>query len=49
VEAIDILWFATPEDAIAWTVSDAAYQAAWQLAGIAFGAERLIARPFRVV
>jgi uncharacterized protein (TIGR02118 family) len=49
VQAIDMLWFATPEDAIGWTVSEAAYRAAWQLAGIACGAERLIARPRRVV
>jgi hypothetical protein len=49
VQAIDMLWFATPEDALAWTTSDAAYRAAWQLAGIAGGAERLIARPNKVV
>lgn len=49
VQAIDMLWFASPEDALAWNASEAAYRAAWQLAGIAFGAERLIARPNRVV
>ena len=49
VQAIDMLWFATPEDAIAWTASEGAYRAAWQMAGIAFGSERLIARPHRVV
>jgi uncharacterized protein (TIGR02118 family) len=49
VQAIDMLWFASPEDALAWTGSDAAYRAAWQLSGVAFGAERLIARPNRVV
>jgi hypothetical protein len=49
VQAIDMLWFARPEDALAWTGSDAAYRAAWHLSGVAFGAERLIARPHRVV
>jgi hypothetical protein len=49
VQAIDMLWFATPEDALAWTGSDAAYRAAWQLSGVVFGAERLIARPHRVL
>jgi hypothetical protein len=49
VQAIDILWFATPQDALAWTSSDAAYRAAWHLAGVAAGSERLIARPNRVV
>ena len=49
VQAIDMLWFAGPEDALAWNSSDAAYRAAWHLAGVAFGAERLIARPNRVV
>jgi uncharacterized protein (TIGR02118 family) len=49
VQAIDMLWFARPEDALAWTGSDAAHRAAWHLSGVAFGAERLIARPHRVV
>ncbi len=49
VQAVDMLWFATPQDAIAWTTSDAAYRAAWQLAGVAAGTERLIARPHKVV
>jgi uncharacterized protein (TIGR02118 family) len=49
VEAIDILWFAAPQDANAWTSSDAAYRAAWHLAGVAAGTERLIARPFKVL
>ncbi len=48
-QAIDMLWFPSPEDALAWTASEAAYRAAWHLAGVAFGAERLIARPNRVV
>jgi len=49
VQAIDMLWFASPEEALAWNASEAAYRAAWLLAGLAFGAERLIARPNRVV
>ena len=49
LQAIDMLWFAKPEDALAWIGSDAAYRAAWQLAGIAGGTERLIARPNKVV
>jgi uncharacterized protein (TIGR02118 family) len=49
VQAIDMLWFASPEDALAWIGSDTAYNAAWQLSGVAFGTERLIARPNRVV
>jgi hypothetical protein len=49
VQAIDMLWFAKAEDALAWTGSDAAYRASWQLAGIASGTERLIARPHKVV
>jgi hypothetical protein len=32
-----------------WIGSDAANAAAWHLAGIAFGSERLIARPHKVV
>jgi hypothetical protein len=49
VQAVDLLWFATPEDAMGWTASDAANRAAWHLAGVAAGTERLIARPDRVV
>lgn len=49
VQAIDMLWFAKPEDALAWTHSDEAHRAAWHLAGLTFGAERLIARPHRVI
>jgi EthD domain len=49
VQAVDMLWFARPADAVAWIGSDAAYRAAWQLAGITFGTERLIARPEKVV
>src|SRR5207245_2469046 len=36
-QAIDLLWFATPEQGIAWTTSAAAYRAAWHLAGVVAG------------
>jgi uncharacterized protein (TIGR02118 family) len=48
-QAVDLLWFDSPRDALAWTMSDAYHGALWPLSGIAFGAERLIARPNRVV
>ena len=48
-QAIDLLWFESARDALAWTVSEPAYAAAWQLSGLAFGAERLIARPHKVL
>jgi len=49
VEAVDIVWFPAPEDALAWVSSAAAYAAAWELAGVAIGSERLVAHPNRVV
>ena len=49
VQAMDVIWFATAADALAWVASDAAYGAAWQMAGVALGSERLIARPIRIV
>jgi hypothetical protein len=48
-QAIDLQWFASARDALAWTASEAAHAAAWPLAGRAFGAERLIARPHKVL
>jgi hypothetical protein len=48
-QAIDLLWFTSPREALAWTASEAAHTAAWQLSGLAFGAERLIARPYKVL
>jgi len=48
-QAIDLLWFESARDALAWTVSEPAYAAAWQLSVLAFGAERLIARPHKVL
>ena len=49
VQAVELLWFASPRDAVLWTGSAAASAAAWHLAGIAFGTERLVARPHKVV
>ena len=49
IQAVDMIWFATAADAQSWLGSDAAYRAAWQLAGVAFGSERLIAQPIRIV
>ena len=49
VQAIDILWFRDPRAALAWAASDAAAAAAWQLTGVAFGSERLVARPMKIV
>jgi hypothetical protein len=48
-QAIDLLWFASARDALAWATSESAAVAAWALAGLAFGAERLIARPYKVL
>ena len=48
-QAIELLWFASAGDALAWVASDAYHRAAWSLSGIAFGTERLIARPQRIV
>jgi hypothetical protein len=48
-QAIDLLWFASARDALAWTTSESGAVAAWPLAGLAFGAERLIARPHTVL
>jgi uncharacterized protein (TIGR02118 family) len=48
-QAIDILWFDTPRDALAWTMSEAYHRALWPLSGVVFGTERLIARPHKIV
>ena len=47
-DAVDLLWFATADEAAAFAVSDAAAAAAVELTGRAFGAERLVARPLRI-
>jgi hypothetical protein len=48
-QAVDMIWFASPRDALAWVTSDAAAQAAWHLAGLAMGTERLVATPHKIV
>jgi hypothetical protein len=44
-EAVDLLWFADAATALAFTTSEPADRARRTLSGLAFGAERLIARP----
>jgi hypothetical protein len=44
-----MLWFAGARDALAWAGSEAASDAAWNLAGLALGSERLIATPHKIV
>jgi uncharacterized protein (TIGR02118 family) len=49
VEAVELLWFPGARDALAWARSSAASDAAWNLAGLAIGSERLIATPHKIV
>jgi EthD domain len=49
VQAVDLLWFSSPRDALAWAGSEHAAAAAWHLAGVACGSERLIARPHKIL
>lgn len=44
-DAVDLLWFATPEEAAAFAISEPASRAADALSGRAFGCERIIAQP----
>jgi uncharacterized protein (TIGR02118 family) len=44
-EAVDLVWFADMATALAFTTSEPADRARRTLSGLAFGAERLIARP----
>jgi uncharacterized protein (TIGR02118 family) len=46
-DAIDILWFASPDDALGALSGVLSQRPGWLLAGVAFGAARLIARPIR--
>lgn len=48
-QAVDLVWFDTPRDALGWVASEEYHRALWPLSGIAFGSERLIARPHRIV
>lgn len=49
VQAVDVIWFPDEREALAWVGSEAQAAASWQLAGLAFGSERLIARPHKIV
>ena len=49
LSAVDVLWLRTADDAVAFVQGDLGHRAAYALAGAAFGVERLIARPIRVV
>jgi uncharacterized protein (TIGR02118 family) len=46
-DAIDILWFGSPDDALRALTGVLSQRAGWLLAGVAFGAARLIAQPIR--
>jgi uncharacterized protein (TIGR02118 family) len=48
-DALDMLWFASVDAALAHLASPAAAAADDAVAGLAFGRERLIARPMRVI
>lgn len=48
-KAVDILWFASPSEAVGFVHGELGHAAGYALAGTAFGLERLVARPFRVV
>jgi len=47
-ELVDLLWFPDAETAAAFAVSETMGRAAAVLTGVAFGVERLVARPVRV-
>jgi uncharacterized protein (TIGR02118 family) len=47
--AVDLVWFDSPRDALAWVASEEYHRALWPLSGVTFGAERLIARPHKIV
>ena len=44
-DAVEIIWFGRPEDALDYARSEESYKAEVSLGGRAFGTERLIARP----
>ena len=47
--AVDILWFESPEQALAFVHGEVGHRAGYALAGTAFGLERVLARPIRIV
>lgn len=48
-QAVDILWFSAPGEAVDFVHGEVGHRAGYALAGRAFGLERLVARPHRVV
>ena len=46
-DAIDILWFGSPDDALGALTGVLSQRPGWLLAGVTFGAARLIAQPIR--
>jgi uncharacterized protein (TIGR02118 family) len=42
---VDILWFSSPDDALAFVQGDGGDRVGWLLAGTAFGLQRLLAEP----
>jgi uncharacterized protein (TIGR02118 family) len=47
--AVDIVWFASSDDALGFLHGDVGHRAGYALAGTAFGLERLLATPVRIV
>jgi uncharacterized protein (TIGR02118 family) len=47
--AVDILWFASPDEALGFVNGEVGHRAGYALAGTAFGLERVLARPIRIV
>jgi len=47
--AVDILWFRSADDALEVARGEIGHEAGYALAGAAFGLERVLARPLRVV
>lgn len=47
--AVDVLWFADVEEALAVATGELADETGWLLAGTAFGSQRLVAEPIAVV
>ena len=47
--AVDILWFESPEQALAFVHGEVGHRAGYALAGTASGLERVLARPIRIV
>jgi uncharacterized protein (TIGR02118 family) len=48
-DAVDLLWFADADSALGFLASEAAFAAGYTLAGLASGAQRLLARELQVV